>query len=221
MTTQGTSNMFTSTFCYRGEVNLPAFSGTRVMMMPVRLGHIDSVPPDLAHYKDTIDALFRMGGHAGGIGYITIDEKTVHPGCTHRRAGLHVDGVYQGRVGAWGGGGGWGSVGNGMLTVSSHPNCRAWLQAFDGFPGDEGEADHLIPQCRDETSRVFAPGDVYWLDGLCVHESLPATTPIDRQFVRLSLPSNGPWFEGYSVNPLGVLPSGPVLPRRTFMDTVS
>jgi len=208
---------FTSTFCWRGNVALPTFTGIRVMMMPVICGDAASLPDSLGGYRETLKRLFEMGGHTGEIGYVTIDEKHLPAGETHRRAGLHVDGVYHGKTGAWGGGGGWGSVGNGMLTVSSHVGCRAWSGSFDGFPGDEGECDHLVDQCIPEKGRIFQPGEVYWLDGLCVHESMAAKEATDRQFLRLSLPSNGPWFEGYSVNPLGVMPSGPILPRREFM----
>lgn len=83
--------MFTSTFCYRGKVDLPDFSGIRVMMMPVVLGHQSSVPDSLDAYRPVLDRLFEMGGHRGEIGYLTIDEKRLRPGSTHRRKGLHVD----------------------------------------------------------------------------------------------------------------------------------
>ncbi len=209
--------MFHSTFCYRGNIELPTFTGMRVMMMPLRLGELDTVPETLDHYRDTLAALFNMAGHRGEVGYLTIDEKHLDAGQCTRRGGVHVDGVFEGRIGAWGGGGGWGSVGNGMLTVSSHPGCRAWLQPVDGIPGPDGECDHLVDQLHDENARTFGANEVYWLDGLAVHESLPVTEAVDRQFVRLSLPSNGPWFEGYTENPLGVVPTGPILPRRSYM----
>jgi hypothetical protein len=187
------------------------------MMMPLVLGDMASVPDFLAHYRDVIKALFDLGGHAGKIGYLTIDEKRVEAGATHRRTGLHVDGIYQGRAGGWGGGGGgsWGSAGNGMLTVSSAAGCRAFSKEFTGWPGMEGECDHLADQCSDEAATVFGPGEVYWVDGLCVHESMAMAENTTRQFVRLSLPSDGPWFEGYTENPLGVKPSAEILPPRT------
>ncbi len=59
---------------------------------------------------------------------------------------------------------------------------------------------------------------VYWMHGLCVHESVPQYKTVPRQFVRLSLPSRAPWFEGYTENPYGVMPTGPILPRREFMN---
>jgi len=206
-----------------GTLVLPPFAGTRIMMMPLVLGDIKSVPAWLAAWNTTLGQLFELGAHPGKIGYLTIDEKIVGAGETHRRAGAHVDGAYQGGFGGWGGGGGpglgggWGSVGNGMLTVASHAGCRAWRQTFAGRVGLEGEAEHLMPQAREDAAVTFGAGEVWWVDGACVHASLPMAHPTARQFVRLSLPSEAPWFEGYTVNPLGVKPSGPVLPRRPFM----
>lgn len=208
---------FESKFHRAGEVPLPAFSGTRVMMMPIILGDGESVPPELQHYAETLAALFEkmLADHAGKVGYLTIDEKRVAAGETHRRAGKHVDGVFNGSIGGWGGGGGggWGSAGNGMLTVSNIAGCRLWAGEFVGEVDKDGG-------CVGEVAAppiVLEGGVAYWLDGLCVHESMPMAKAVDRQFVRLSLPSCAPWFDGYSVNPLGVKPTGPILPRREFM----
>jgi len=209
---------FSSTFRKVGSTELPSFSGLRLMMMPVIIGDASSLPELAAPYTSTFSNLSSMSDpcHLGKVGYLTVDEKPVAPNQTHRRSGKHVDGVYQGQAGGWGGGGGWGSAGAGMLTVSSHPGCIAWNQDFEGWPGWEGECDHLAGQCGVGT--VFGANEVYWVDGLCVHESIPQSNPVSRQFVRLSMPSSAPWFEGYTVNPLGVLPTGEILPRRLFMD---
>lgn len=215
---------FESLFELVGEVRLPEYSGLRIMMLPVIIGEDESLPEFAAKYKEAFRQMCESPqslAHHGQVGYLTIDEKMVVPGNTHRRGGLHVDGVYQGGVGGWGGGhsgGSWGSVGNGMLTVSSPSGCRAYKQNFVGWPGYEGECDHLVDQCDPESATLFESGMLYWVDGLCVHESVPMKEATERQFVRLSLPSCGPWFEGYTENPLGVLPTGPVLPRREFMD---
>jgi hypothetical protein len=218
--------MFQSCFTPLDKIPLPAFGDDRIMMMPLTIGDMSSVPASMDRWKDTLQAMFDVRPqHAGKTGYITIDEKRVVPGASHRRGGLHVDGIYHGSAGAWGGGpdspngpgGSWGSAGNGMLTVSSHAMCRAWNGVFEGWPGDEGECDHLESKIATDAGTLFEPGRLYWVDGLCVHESIPAETTVDRQFVRLSLPNTGPWFEGYTVNPLGVLPTGPILGPREFM----
>jgi len=217
-----TSNVIQSTFrkvWHWEPLKFPEFSGLRIMMMPVRLGDLTGVPEQ---YKPMLEHLYGVTEHRfikdGCIGYLTIDERELQPGETLRRAGLHVDGYYHGQCGAWGGGGednpggGWGSVGNGMLTVSSTAHCLAYLGTILGEPGPEGEADHLpLP----ELGTVFQAGDVYWVDGACVHQSLPVETLTKRQFVRLSMPSSGPWFEGYTPNPdSSIQPSGKILPRR-------
>lgn len=199
-------------------MKFPEFSGTRIMMMPVKIGTVAGVPE---HYHKFVHTLFGMceARFHGQIGYLTIDEREVKAGNSLRRGGLHVDGYYQGRCGAWGGGGGWGSVGNGMLTVSSTAHCEAYLGVAYGEIGSEGEADKLdLTHCK---PALFGAGDVYWVDGACVHESLPVVEDTKRQFVRLSMPNNGPWFEGYTKNPAGIQPSAETLPMRDkFMGKV-
>lgn len=62
----------------------------------------------------------------------------------------------------------------------------------------------------------FKPNKAYWLDGLCVHESIIQKEDTQRTFVRLSMPSTAPWFEGYTKNPLGIQPTGKILTKRPF-----
>jgi hypothetical protein len=210
---------FESKFTELTEVQLPKFSGTRVMMMPLILGDLTSIPKSLSHYRETLSQLFQLMDpkHQGQVGYLTIDEKSVSAGQTHRRAGPHVDGVFNDSCGGWGGGGGgWGSKGNGMITVSSRAGCKAYQQTFEGEIGQDGECDKLIPQMDESKATIFQAGRAYWVDGLCVHESLVQNEDCERTFVRLSMPSKAPWFAGYTKNPLGILPTGPVLDRRTF-----
>lgn len=212
------TDSFESKFKKIGDITLPYYEGKRVMMLPVIIGDETSIPDMIGEWRATFHLLSEMADpkHKGKVGYLTLDEKVVSAQETHRRAGKHVDGVFQGGFGGWGGGG-WGSAGNGMLTVSSHPGCRAWSQTFIGKPGYEGECEHLSDQCEG-AGTLFESGTVYWVDGLCVHESIPMQQATARQFVRLSLPSGAPWFEGYTENPLGVMPTGRILPRRAFMD---
>lgn len=223
---------FNSTFEYLEKIQLPDFSGTRVMMMPIIIGDTDSIPDFISSWKYTVRQLSDMSGFAGHIGYLTIDEKDVLPGKTHRRSGKHVDGIYKGAAGGWGGGWGGGispgisppkphhgsipesEHGTGFLTVSSYEGCKAWNQSFVGWPGPEGECDHLSDQCQENHEKIFGAYEVYWVDPLCVHESMPMKNATRRQFARLSLPSDAPWFEGYTENPLGIMPTGSILPSR-------
>ncbi len=265
---------FVSQFKKLTETSLPKFSGLRVMMMPFILGDEKSLPEFLGDWRKTVHELALATGFDGEVGYITLDEKYVEPGTTHRRSGKHVDGVFYEAAGGWGGGGGgggwgggritptqggwggggggggwgggritptrgggwggggggWGGggihtpklseklpqspYGTGFLTVSSHAGCKAWAGEFTGWPGPDGECEHLAEQCQNAQSAVFGANEVFWVDPLCVHESIPMLKPVSRQFARLSLPSTAPWFEGYTENPLGIKPSGPILAPR-------
>jgi hypothetical protein len=212
------TNKITSTFrkVWNFPLELPEFSQTRIMMMPVILGSYIGIPEQ---YTWLIRQLYqvtesRLLGH---VGYLTIDEKIVRANTTLRRSGIHVDGYYNGKCGAWGGGGGWGSVGNGMLTISNTSHCKAWLGIYDGIPGDDGECGHIE---LNDSYEIFEANQIYWVDGACIHESLPVVEDTKRQFVRLSMPSNAPWFEGYTINPGGILPSNDILPKRVnYMNT--
>lgn len=193
---------------------MPEFAGTRVMMMPVRLGSLDGIPEQ---YHGLINQLYGMieGRFIGEIGYLTIDEQILKKGEFLRRPKKHVDGYYNGRCGAWGGGGGWGSVGNGMLVISSTPNCKAWLGNYDGEPDNEGGCEHIK---LNDSFEIFEANQVYWVDGACIHETLPMEGDSPRQFLRLSMPNNGAWFEGYTENPTGIMPTGEILPQQKRED---
>ena len=201
----------------------PAFSGMRIMMMPFHAHDLErSLPSALAHYQPLLSAMIaRAPGHVvfpeDATAYITIDEMHLEEGTIQRKPFLHVDGMYQGELaGAWGGGGGgWGSCGNGMLLVSNTNNlCSMWTGYFEGIPINDGDCMHLRDQLDSKQRFDFQAGDVVWADGLLVHESYPASHAVDRQFVRISLPNNAPWFVGYTENPLGIQPCGPIVAER-------
>lgn len=205
---------FESTVTDVGEVDFPRYEGIRVMMMPFLLQDVwGTLPDSLADWRTAVGQIVDLGGDHHGTAYLTIDEAFVARGTTHRRPGLHVDGVGpDGDVGGWGGGGGYGA--SGMLMASSRIGCIAWNQEFVGWPGRNGDCGHLADQCRSEGRVVLMPHRVYKCSPMTVHESLPAGLDQARQFVRVSMPSAAPWYEGYTENPLGIKPTGPIHPRR-------
>jgi len=209
---------FDSKFQQKGTANLPEFTSTKVLQMPLIMGDLDSIPDFLSHWTGAIKQLFAISHIKSGVGYITIDEKDIPVGQTHRRAGLHVDGVSNGRTGcSFGGGTTFATPGDGMLVASSVAGCRAWNQTFKGWPGNDGECDHLLDQC--DLGTTLEPNTAYWMAGMCVHESVPVQESTRRQFVRLSMPNDNPWFEGFTLNPNGVEHAGKMMPRRTkYMD---
>jgi hypothetical protein len=152
--------MIKSKFKKLERLTLPLFSGVRVQMMPLDFANPHLIPESLQHYLPTIQKLIDMSDYKSGIGYITIDEKFVKAGTSHRRPGIHVDDY------SWGGGSGGGTVwgSRGMLLVSNVIGCKAWSQNVVGRPGKDGDCSHLAPQLKEENSILLEPNHVYWLD---------------------------------------------------------
>jgi hypothetical protein len=216
-TVDKTNAKFSSNFQQMGTLRFPDWGGIRIQMMPIELGRLSAVPAFLFFWLPAIRRLFIASPVKEGIAYLTIDERFVRIGETHRRPGLHVDGM-----GAWGDGGAWGKAG--MLMSASAPGCVAWNQEFNGSPlagkdpgdPDEGSSEHLREQCRDDSREFLKSSAIYWCEPLCVHELLPSGVNGFRSFVRLSMPSHSPWPANCTPNPLGVQPEGKIVgPRRT------
>ena len=215
---------FTSTGYKVGNIKhlFPKFTRVRVMMMPFYAQDLETIPESIAGYKNAIREMLKgTPEHCkfwdGNTAYLTIDEKELEHGQCQRKEGLHIDGMYRGQLaGAWGGsGGGWGSCGNGMLLASNTDDlCKMWLGDFDGVPINDGDCEHLRGQLASKDEFSFKEGDVVWADGMCVHQSFAPTKATKRQFIRISLPNNSPWFVGYTENPLGIKPSGEIINIR-------
>lgn len=206
--------MITSEYTRLGPVNLPKFRGVRVMMMPVTLHDPNTIPEGMKQWRRPYMELCSYTEKTG-TGYLTIDERLVPKGETHRRAGIHVDGVREaGEAGGWAPPGGWGSTG--MITASDVTGCRVypgkWRNADVGYDGDCEHLRERLAMYHD-----LVPNVAYHFGPYTVHESLPAKQDTPRVFVRLSMPSDCPWYEGYTESPLGIKPDGPIHPQRKYM----
>ncbi|MEB3330794.1 MAG: hypothetical protein VKQ33_16335, partial [Candidatus Sericytochromatia bacterium] len=190
--------MFKSDLKHLGTVQLPAFSGTRIMMMPFLLEDGSSIPADLFPWREFVGQLTKKAGAPEqGVAYLTIDEALIQAGETQRRPGLHVDGIGpDGREGGWGGGGGWGT--NGMIVAASVACCNVFAGDFQGYPGPNGDCAHLADECDSKQAVLLEANQAYWLGPMTVHEVFPMKETVKRQFVRISMPSNAPWYEGYT-----------------------
>lgn len=207
--------MFHSEVKELGSVQFPAFGGQGVMMMPFRLEDVKgTIPAHLSDWTHILQEMVNMAPVKEGVAYVTIDEACVKAGAHHRRPGLHVDGKGPGdSPGAWGGGGSWAS--SGMLVAASKVGCRAFRQGFQGNPGPNGDCGHLAEECLPEAEVLMEANRVYWCGSLTVHETLAQPVDTARQFIRVSMPNDAPWYEGYTRNPLGVEPTGPIHPPRS------
>lgn len=188
------------------EVEFPAFTGLRVMMMPFLAHDLSTLPID--QYHPIVAKMLRKHGGAEGTGYITIDEAFVRAGETHRRPGLHVDGM-----GGWSRPAPWASCG--MLVAANRAGSIGWNQEVYGEPGEDGNCEHLRDELEPDCRVYMYGGMAFACSPMAVHTAVPAYIDGQRQFLRISLPNGAPWYEGYTPNPLGIIPAGPILPRRT------
>lgn len=195
-----------------GPIALPQFTGQRVMMMPFLMEEPRrSIPDTLAHWRDTIEHICHLSTAKKGVGYLTIDEALVRKGETHRRPGLHVDGM-----GTYGGGGG-GYAANGMFLATSHLGCLGYpSHMVSGEPGPDGDCEHLRKHLFHAVG--MQAQRLYWCSPMAVHEAIPMEQDTYRQLIRVSMPSDAPYHREYTPNPTGVVPPGvPAEPRPHHM----
>lgn len=237
---------FTSEAYNVGVISLPAFDPElRILMMPYLLGDASSLPSFLGEWTDAILSLdCTFDGLDGTLAYVTIDQKRLQAGETLRRPGVHVDSEvlpfahpnapgphgHRFKSGHPNGPGPshptpWTPLQpaftHGMVVASNAYGCDAWLGEFEGTPGPTGDCAHLVDQCTDDKRIALKPNWAYWMNGSCVHESLPMTEPTIRQWLRVTIPAGDGTYEEYTKNPLGIAPAGPVLSRKEVLDYVS
>jgi len=84
-------------------ISLPEYRGDRVYMHAFDIAN-PSMPEGYERWNPTLREIAACSPKKTGIAYVTIDEKIVRKGESHRRGGPHTDGNY---LFGWGGGGGW------------------------------------------------------------------------------------------------------------------
>jgi hypothetical protein len=197
-----------------GRVVMPEFSGIRIMMMPFVLQDPETIPyqqwrapiAEIVSWNERLHA-----GDTWGVGFLTIDEALVKAGETHRRPGLHVDGI-----GAWGGPKPYAA--GGMVLLASHFGCIGWNQRMPGPAGDEGDCEHLRSKLDGSRRLEMQPEIAYWCAPGAMHEAVVQPADVRRQLVRVSMPNSCPWHDCYTPNPYGVKPWGPIVSgREEFM----
>ncbi len=195
------------------NIDFPAFSGVRCLMMPYVQGDASSVPDTYAPYSDIIESVFVK---RGDVGFLTIDESFVAKGSPHRGArakhgrAVHTEAGKIPGFYCWGGGGTtWGGRRNVtldrgvriLLSSSLNATCAVWDAEYEDTSddGDIGHVAHLFPY---ETARTLRAGEVREIGILTPHESLPVAADVNRQFLRIvssGVHGREPYF---TVNPL-------------------
>lgn len=186
------------------KMSLPEWKGDRVYMHKFDMSN-PQMPVGYERWNSTLKEIVSESPIKSGMAYITIDEKIVKSGETHRRGGAHTDGNY---LFGWGGGGGWltGEDGRflprdkhveqycsdkgGMLIISSYKACKGWNGDINGEPNQGGDCSHL--DLSNMENYELDSNTLYWGNSTFIHESLPVDEDIKRQLVRLTLPADSP-----------------------------
>ena len=178
------------------QITFPAFSGTRCLMMPYIQGEPETVP--LEYRRGYEDILATVCAKRGDIGYLTIDESRAAKGVPHRGArakwgrALHTEAGRRPGVYAWGGTTTWGGGARVtldrdvmvLLANNVDRSCALWNAEHENtsLDGDIGDCADQYPY----SDAVFMlAGEVHIIGILTPHESLPVTSDVDRQFLRI------------------------------------
>lgn len=177
-----------------GQIQFPAFTGLRCLMMPYIQGDPESVPKEYRGYADIIASTFLR---AGDIGFLTIDESVAKAGTPHRgeRAktdrALHTEAGRRDGMSVWGGGG-WGrsaevtlDAGVEILLANNlDDSCAIW-DAWHPDTSLDGDIGHESERYPYSDAILMKAGEVRRIGIFTPHESLPVKRTFKRQFLRI------------------------------------
>ena len=212
------------------NVKFPKPADININMMPFVMGRNfkeTKLPKKLKSYWESVIQHCIVDNEVGNIGYLTIDERFVDEGLSHRRPGIHTEspgvtmlkdsrGIVKPIYLPWGGGQFFGSLEleGGIYMASNVENsCRVWqcqiqqpeVDSLD-IVGKHGDVEHLR-EFLPENSEVMTANTLYWITDRTPHESLPLPNGTYRQFFRLVTSLVAVWFKDHSTeNPNGVVP---------------
>jgi hypothetical protein len=202
-----------------------------INMMPFDLSKPNETLPAWCHgYIPMIEVcasymknLLYVGTHfpvPSQTAFLTIDERVVHKGETHRRKGLHVEApIWTSSSGVapaslyWGGGPIRASrIQGGIFCASNVSNTTALWNCQVHDPDAHVIRRHgSLEHCRrllGKPSKILQAGEMIWMTDRTPHESLPMPYTGERQFFRLVVGKVSAWFTEHNTpNPLGYQPN--------------
>jgi hypothetical protein len=205
------------------RVIFPDAQDININMMPYVHGDISSLPDETKAFWDIIS---RCNFPEGEVCYLTIDERLVKAGTSHRRPGLHTEayeahGCWGGPGGAWGagsigwGGGGWGGQKGLYMASTVDKSCAIYDTQLDG--GHLGDCEPIRDMVEQHPRTDTKAGMLYWITDKTPHESLPLSEDTYRQWIRVVSPDIGGWYDEHNTrNPLGVEPNAPIIYGSKF-----
>lgn len=176
-------------------IDFPTFGDRRCLMMPYIQGDPQSVPEAYAAYAPILASTYIQRGQ---VGFLTIDESHVPAGTPHRGArarhgrALHTEaGILHNQAG-WGDLPGWGGRHRVtldhntriLLANSVDRSCAVW-DAEQVDTSEDGDIGHLAHDYPYDTAEFMRAGEVREIGIFTPHESLPVSTSVDRQFLRI------------------------------------
>lgn len=177
-----------------GPTEFPEYKGLQIHMRPIVEEH--DVPKD---YKVMVDEMKRVAmpllhrlhnGRTPENWFLTIDEREIPAGQTHRRGGLHYDGVYlfiKDKDPRWNTCSDMEVLKNGgIILAASAPGGRCWNGTLYGEAGPGGDCEHMRDQLHNLTEFDLEPNVVYAGNAAFLHESIPVVEDTRRQLVRLT-----------------------------------
>jgi hypothetical protein len=175
-------------------IKFPEFTGVRTYMVTTTGVNV-VLPENLKPYEEQVQNLCDVVGHKGVI-HVTVDEKELTEGETHRKPEPHVDGRFLASLNNFNYGwhhavvSGWNHTCNeipnrmAVAVASNVPACRVFHGTFIGTPSEQGSLQHISDQLGE--GKVISANNWHLLSPDCVHESLPVDTNCKRSFIRVA-----------------------------------
>lgn len=182
----------------------PSFAQGFIYMVPVEIGTPCKLPDKFKAWESVVDQVLQFSPAQSGTAFVTIDERIIPQGETHRRPGAHVDGNYFKGLG-WGGGA-WqrNDHTGGVFLLSSDKGAVAWEGEIDDEPtpwinegspdsaSDGGDCEHMKPALASLRETALEPNTLYWMNSGGIHESIPVAHETRRSLLRITLPPDAP-----------------------------
>ena len=185
-----------------GKTHFPKFMGERHYM--VKFFKEKGLPEHLTRFQNTIDGMLEnidtiVDGVSQPI-FITVDEKVIKSGDSHRRGGVHIDGYWDETLKSHRGSGGhkmfagWGtsnwktndfSLPESIVLASSVSASKGWVGEYANDVGEKGDCTHL--DLTSLKSFMLQPNKVYRGNVTFLHESLPVDYDTERALIRLNI----------------------------------
>jgi hypothetical protein len=200
-----------------------------INMMPFIFGDHNTLPEECKRYKPQINICIShcMSEH-GNVCYLTIDERFVKAGDSHRRGGLHVDtiGLKNGHGTYFSDPFQWGGAFGGLFIGSNIENSTMVYNYYisdDKIIGPLGSIEHLRSTLESKSNESLdrkiklEKDQIAWITDRTPHESLPVEKDCFRQFFRIVTSDLTLWYSKHCTpSPFGILPGAKVVDFDKF-----